>query len=135
MRFPKDPSRFEKEKKKKGGPISSINWNVLKGVVAGPFFFLSESSLYFLPNGNATLRECDCPFTIFHFLKEMLCEFVDPSALRTSKIGHNNNNNCRFPSLLPGGNKEGKEREKEREKKGKWGRIDRPQGSVKKRFR
>lgn len=37
MRFPKDPSRFEKEKKKKGGPISSINWNVLKGVVAGEF--------------------------------------------------------------------------------------------------
>lgn len=71
MRFPKDPSRFEKEKKKKGGGGSHFlhQLECLKGRGCGTVFFVSESSLYFLPNGNATLRECNCPFTIFHFLK------------------------------------------------------------------
>lgn len=113
MRFPKDPSR-SKKKRNKGGSHFLHQLECFKGRGCGTVF-LSESSLYFLPNGNATLRECNCPFTIFHFLKEMLCEFVDPSALRTSKMGHNNN--CRFPSLLPGGNKEGKERERKREER------------------
>lgn len=78
---------IRKRKEEKGGSHFLHQLECLKGRGCGTVFFLSESSLYFLPNGNATLRECDCPFTIFHFLKEMLCEFVDPSALRTSKIG------------------------------------------------
>lgn len=105
---------IRKRKEEKGGSHFLHQLECFKGRGCGTVF-LSESSLYFLPNGNATLRECDCPFTIFHFLKEMLCEFVDPSALRTSKIGQQQQQQLSFSVALTR-RKQRRERKRERKR-------------------
>lgn len=51
----------------------------------------------------------------FHFLKEMLCEFVDPSALRTSKIGQQQQQQLSFSVALTR-RKQRRERKRERKR-------------------